>query len=435
MAITLQKQFSINIQSVVAQSVDATRSIRREERAQKEAEFQRAIADGLSYDEQVRIREQQLASEKKSGFSDASYIANLEKSITDTKKLARFSKYREKYVTSLGDLSSGKINEEQYLKSLKQSITDVTDPGLRLEIQNNIASAEKMVKQYHDTILNNKIKKAKYDGTQKSLDDVLTQIKNARAKALISDSQDEVTAYNETISAVESQLSGVKVQNSITDFQVQSSTRGMGAIEKLNYLNSELSNADSSKPVKIGNKSYSSEQEFWTLQRDGYLAGTSKTFGSFFNEIKSSTQDTVDTSIAKFGYPPQATLDNALSVFNDLKTRPEIAPYMNKVDITQATVMTDAVDKFAKKVIDSSETSLQFEDGINQLKNLGQKYGVNTEVYTSKLFQRVRGLEQSRLIKSGTAANIAKEVSVNIPDITNVPTPTQTPTDTNTSNW
>lgn len=426
MAVTLQRQFSINIANVVNQSIDAARSIRREERARREAEFQRAIADGLSYEEQISIREQHLKDERASSFADENYIADIEKTITETKKLSRFNQYRERYSKTLGDLNSGKINEEQYLSSLKKSLNGVVDPDLRLEIQNDISEGEKVVKNYRDSILANQVRKAKFDGTQKTLDDALTRVRNARAQAVISDNQDEVTAYDETLSALESQLFGVRVQDSINDFRVQSSTRGVSPLEKLNYINNELNGADGNRSIRVGNVSYRSAKEFWNLERDGYLAGTSSNFGNFFDELTTFTQNRIDSNIVQFGHPPQAILDDTFNVFTDLKGRAEVQPFANKLDITQAAVMADAVDQFAKKVIDSSETAQQFEFGVDQLNNLGKKYNVSTEIYSSQLFQRVRGLEQGGLISPGTTVRVAEKVNVEIPEITPTPKTTST---------
>ena len=133
MAIEIKTKFTIDLSTVVNNSITTVRTIRRREQARKESEFQRAIANGLSFDEQITMRENQLAEEKKSSLSSDVYIASLEKSITETKKLNRFNKYRTRYAETLGELSSGKINEEQYLSILQSQLNGVVDPNLRSE--------------------------------------------------------------------------------------------------------------------------------------------------------------------------------------------------------------------------------------------------------------------------------------------------------------
>ncbi|MBI4091730.1 MAG: hypothetical protein HY427_00790, partial [Candidatus Levybacteria bacterium] len=273
MAKNITTQFSVDLNLVVESSITAVKATRKREQSRKEAEFQKAIANGLSYEEQLLLREQQLEDEQKSSLSDQDYIGALEKSIVDTKKLNRFNKYRTKYAQTLGDLSAGKINEEQYLSVLKSNLDGIDDPDLRLEIQNDVTAAEGKLKTYNDTILSNQVKKAKYDGTKSALSDVIARVNTARAQALINDNEDEVTAYDETLSALNSQLSSVRIQDSITDFQVKSSTRGTNPVEKLNYINSEIQIANPNNAIKIGDRTYTSAQQFWSLERDNFLAG------------------------------------------------------------------------------------------------------------------------------------------------------------------
>lgn len=424
MAITLpEARIQVNLSNVVDGAIASARAVRSSEQAKNEAEFQKAIADGLSYSEQVKIREKQLADEKASGFIDEDYVARLEKSVTDTKKLARFDKYRTTYASTLAELNAGRINEEDYLDTLRQQLQRVDDPDLRLEIQNDITAGEKTLKEYRDTILANQVKKAKYDGTSDALTAAIRSVKDARASARLSDNEDEVTAYDETLAALESQLSTVRIQDSITDFQVKSSTRGTSPLEKLDYINGELSKSDPNKPIRIGDRTYNSAQEFWTLERDGYLAGSSQLFGNFFNELKTYTNNTVAANATKFGYTTTATLDNIVSTFNELKTKPEMQPFINQFDVTQADVLSGAVDTLAKYIADGADASLQYDFADTQLANIGAKYGIDTQPYRSAMFQKVRGLEQGGLIPEGSSNSLAAKLNVNIPEVGNKATP------------
>lgn len=379
MAKEIQQKFSVDLGSVVNNSIDAVVAVRKSERARKEAEFQRAIANGLSYEAQVSMREAQLEEEKKSSISDADYITTLEKSITDTKKLNRFNKYRTRYTETLGELSAGKINEQEYLSVLRNQLSGIDDPDLRLEIQTDITAAEAKLKTYNDTILSNQVKKAKYDGTKSALSDVISRVNVARAQALIDDNQDEVTAYDETLSALQSQLSSVRIQDSITDFQVRSSTRGTNPIEKLNYINSEIQRADPNTAIKIGDRTYTSAQQFWSLERDNFLAGSSQIFGNFFDELNTHSKNTIDSAAAKFGYPTQIILDEALQTFNELRAKPELVPFVNRLDITQAATMSEGADKYANYLITTSQgtTDFSFKLADAEIQKISSRYGVD----------------------------------------------------------
>lgn len=433
MAINIQQKFSIDLSTVVANSIASVKNVRNGERARREAEFQRAIANGLSYEEQVLLREKQLAEEKGSPFSDAEYISSLEKTIADTRKLNRFNKYRTKYSETLGDLSAGKVNEEQYLSVLKNQLNGVNDADLRLEIQTDITAAEAKVKTYKDTILGNQVRRAKFDGTRAALNDAIARVNVARAEALINNNEDEVTAYDETLSALNSQLASVRIADSIDDFRVNSATRGINPIEELDFINKQVVGANSDIPIRvqIGGeaKTFTSAQQFWSLERDNYLSGGG-IFGDFFKELEEAQKGIIDTAARVDGYPRQAVLDASLKVFNDLRARPEFAPFTSQLAASQSAVMSGAIDSFVKRVIDSAETTLQFEFADSQIKAAGQRYGIDTSAQRSELFQRVRGLEQAELIPSGSAENLAAKLEVDIPEIKAegvVPKPTPKP--------
>lgn len=427
MAKNIEQKFAIDLTSVVNSSISATKAIRRSNQAAKEAEFQRAIANGLSYDEQLAMRRSQLDEEKSSSFADNDYISSLEKSITDTTKLNRFNKYRTNYSSALTELNSGKINEEVYLNTLKSNLNGVTDPELRLEIQNDISTAEKAVKTYHDSILSNQVKKAKYDGTKTVLEDAISKVNVARTKALINNNEDEVTAYDETLSALTSQITAVKVSDTITDFQVKSATRGASPKEKLSLISNELSNADAVTPIKIGDRTYTSAQQFWSQERDGYLAGTSQVFGDFFKELNTETKNALDVDTVKHGYPTQPALDMAFSTFNDLRSKPEVQPYLSKLDITQAAVMSNAVDSLANKIVDVGTNNLTFQEADTQLKAISTKYGVNTDAYRMKVDEQLRMSERAGYVTKEEALVLSPDRTFDVPKV-DIPTTEPTPT-------
>jgi len=417
MAIELQSKFSVNLGAVVNGALDAVKIVRNSERARKEAEFQRAVADGLSYEEQLALRQKQLEQAQAEGSPDTEFISKIEESIAQTKKLQRFNNYRTKYAATLGELSGGKINEVEYLDTLKGMLNGVEDPELRLEIQNDIAAAEGKVKLYNDTILENQVKKAKYDGTQKSLRDAINKVKAARSEAALNDNEDEVTALDETLSALQSQHSTVRIQDSLTDFQVRSSTRGTNPIEKLDFINQEIRSADNNMAIKIGDRTYESAEQFWTLERDGYLSGSSQIFGDFFRELETETKNVVAANSAKFGYPTQLVLDNTIKTFNDLKSRPEVAPFASKLDITQAAVMSESVDKLAKKINEVGTNNLTFKEADAQLIAAGAKYGIDTSSYRLDLDERLRNLARGGIIDTAEAVDMAPDVNVALPTV------------------
>ena len=424
MATTLSKtKIALDLGNIVTNSINAVCAERANDQSQKEAAFQKAIADGMSYEDQVKFRSKQIDEEKASTFSDPDYIDSLTKSVADTKKLARFAKYRNTHSNALNDLTSGKTNAENYLATLKSTLIGVTDDDLRQEINGDIATATKTVATYHDTILSNQVKKAQYDGTAAVLNDAIARVTSHKLTAAIGGNDDTTTADDATLAALNSQLSTVKVNDSITDYQAHSATKGIDPMDKLNFINSQVAGADPNSPVKIGDTTYASAQAFWSGERDNFLAGNSKIFGDFFGDLKTTTDNAVKASTAKFGYPTQDTLDSALKTFNDLRAKPEVAPFLAKVDTTQAGVMSSAVDSFAKAISTAVGDNFNFKEADAQLVNLGTKYGVDTSQYRTALDEKLYGYMNSGLVSKAEAAGMATDVNLKIPKIEPVPSP------------
>ena len=418
MAVTLAKSnLSIDLGNIVASAVTSIRAERSSAQSKNEAEFQKAIANGMSYSDQVAFRQKQMDEENASSFKDDNYITSLQTSISSTKKLARFADYRTKYAQNLTSLTNGLENHQQYLDNLKSSLDGVTDSDLRLEIQGNIATATQDLKTYNDTILSNQVKKAQHDGTKSILTDAIAKVSSAKLTAQLNDDQEAVTAHDETLAALNQQLSTAKVNDSVSDFRVTSATKGTGAMDKLSFLNGQASSADATSPINIGGVAYASAQDYWTKQRDGYLAGTSQTFGDFFKEMTSASKNTVDSATSKFGFPPQGTLDSVSQTFKDLASKPEFAPFAANLTATQSAVMSYGVDKLASAVVDASTNNLDFKNGDTTLDNVSKRYGVDTSGYRTTLQNKLVGLAQGNVITRAEASTMAPDFSPTAPKV------------------
>src|SRR3990167_2331977 len=128
MAITLKKTLSFDVSALVTASVQNVKEVKRAQAAKVEADFQRAIAGGeMSYEAQLKFREQQLADEEKSSIKDDDLISSLKKSIDSTKKLSRFEKIRTKYKNSLDDYVTGRGSIDAHIKILEDTLATEQD--------------------------------------------------------------------------------------------------------------------------------------------------------------------------------------------------------------------------------------------------------------------------------------------------------------------
>lgn len=368
--------------ALVKASSDSIRNVRRTETARKEAEFQKAIADGMSYAAQIDYRQKQLDDEQKSSFSDPDFVSTLTSSLTNLKKLNRFSVYRTKYAATLAELNAGKVNEETFVSSLRGMLDGVTDADLRLEIQQDIADGETKAKNYKDTILSNDVKKAQYDGTVPILTSTIQEVKDARNAAAISGNRDEVSAYDATLAALGSQLGTAQIEDDLSKFQVDSAIKGGSPNEKLNALNAKAQSADATAPVTINGQRYSSAQAYWTSTRDGYLSGDGTgMFADFFRELENKYTNTINGTTAKFGFMPDANISSIKLELDTVRSRPEMQPYLAQLDNLQNLAIAAAVKTQADVINSRATYTGNFVGADAALQALGTKYGTDVSAY------------------------------------------------------
>lgn len=424
MAVTLERiKPSNNIASVIDSAVTAIRATRATEQAKTEADFQQAITDGLSYDGQVAYRQKQLADEQASSFSDPQYETQLTTSITSLNKLARFARYRAKYQMSLADLSSGKISAQQQLDMLNDQLSQTTDPDLQQEIQGEITTATTAVKNYNDTILSNEVKKAQNDGSPKVLSTAISDVQDKRSLAQLDGNDEAVSAYDNTLTVLKGQLGQVQIEDSMNSAQVKSITKGLGVFDKVDELNSQIANADSTVSVTINGTRYASAQDFWTQLRDGYIAGNGVgIWKDMFTELNSYYKDTIDAATARDGYATTMTLDSVKNTLDGVKNRPEMQPYLDRINTIETNVLAYAMDSTAKKIISVADFTGDFQTATQQLLDFSKKYGVDTDSYR---LQMANDLAQQALQQNIPPADVLKKSGLNPETFA---TPTATPT-------
>lgn len=428
MAKELEKTFSVNLGQVVRESITAIQAVRRSESAKKEADFQAAVSAGMSYQAQVEYREQQLAEASTSAFGvDEGYVADLKDSIGSLKKLKRFNDYRSKYAEALGDMNEGKINAKVYRDRLQSMFDTATDPELRLEIQGNLSQADTEVKRYEDTILSNQIKRAEFDGTEKVLKGVIRKVKDARAKASLNGTEDEVTAYDATLSSLNSQLTTARIEDAVNDMTVASATRGINASGKLKTLNDEISRADEDSPITINGKRYDSAQEYWTSTRDLYLAGQgSGLFGDYFGELDNEYSQKINGDVARYGYTPATTIQSINQDFANMVVKPEFAPFLDRVKNMQSVAVAAAVNTMAKTVIDRAVYTGDYKTADATLQRLGQQFGVDTQNFRLDLGNKLNVAVNASIDATGEVpaeASLLPETDFPVPTTDTKPTP------------
>jgi hypothetical protein len=387
MAVELNKTFSVNIGAVVDNSISAVQAIRRMRYVEMETLFQQQVAEGLSYDGQIAFLENQLKTERETSFQSPDLIGELEKRIADTKRLKRFNNYRTKYQDILQELKAGKANAKEQLSQLKGLLNSAGDDAeLRLEIEGDITTMEQQVKEADDAMVQNQLKRAQYDGTEKVLSEAIALVKDKRSKALFEGLDDEASAYDTWLTVLNKQLNETRIVNTINDIDVKANTKGLTARGKLDELNAEIRKADRNTPIVIDGVTYNSTQEYWTNTRDAYLAGTgSGLFSDFFREIDGEYTERINAAVKRDGLVTTVVFDRIHSEFADLKNRTELQPHLERVQNYEALIQGTALESTANSIIDRVSITGDYRGADQALQMYQNKYGANADAYRLRL--------------------------------------------------
>lgn len=348
-----------------------------------ETEFQKQVADGLPYDSQISFLQKQLEKERASSFSSKAIIEELTKRVADTKRLKRFSNYRTKYQELLGELKAGRSNAQEQLGQLKGLLGTATDDeDLRLEIMADITAMEAEVKAAEDAMVQNQLKRAQYDGTERVLSEAIELVKSKRSSALLEGLNDEAASYDTWLTVLNKQLNETRVVNSLNDIDVKVNTKGLGSLGKVDALNDLIRKADSSTAITIDGVTYDSTREYWTNTRDSYLAGNGTgNFTDFFKEMDGEYTERINAAVKRDGLVTTVVFDRIKNEFSDIKNRGEFKPFLERVENYEALTQGAALASTAQSIIDRVQITGDYKGADQALLSYAQKYNVNVDSY------------------------------------------------------
>lgn len=390
----------INLEPIVNSGIDAVAIVEKRERAVKEARFHQVVSEqGLSYNDQLERRQEMRNQELKQVTPDSEYLAQLDVEIANLKKLRRFERIREDYYDAYDELLAGNSNLKEFRDFISGVLQQESDPEVREEYRKELSDINKQIASEEIATLNNRVSLAQQDGTESILRKTIRDVEKRQAFAKSNGNDEEATAWDVTLSSLNKQLSQKRIEDSIHDISFDQFKAGgsVGAISKLEKLDSIIKSASSKAPVTVDGVTYDSEKDFWSQARSSYIAGNGiiKDMSSFFNEIESEIKEKVDTvsALNKFGFVPTNTLDKIQEDYKSLANRREFEPFLDRLTASQTAALAYGVDKSAEALTQSSVQSLQAQTGVSTLAALQQRYGIDL---TSKAIDL-----QDRVIQAG----------------------------------
>lgn len=381
MAVTLAApKISVNITNIVNSSLKTIQQARSENQSSKEAEFQKAVASGMSYAAQVEFRKQQLKDEQLSPFKDEAYVKQIETSIASTEKLARFEVIRSKYKSSLDSYAAGKESIQAHIDMLQTAIDSNTDPDMATELGNLMSSAIQEKATIELNAIKNRAIVAQKDHSQKLIDASINEVTNRRALASVNGNDDEVAQWDETIIALKSAKSKLKIEDGLNEITFQINKNNLKSNEKLQLINRYVESSDQAGEVTYNGVTYPSLKAYWENTRGEYLNS------SYFDEAKKEI-DAETTRMAATnsnGQIPVARIDAVDKFYKTMAAKPEMAPYLNTIEQHRTDELNSMVTNLAETIYNESAGkgygSID-EDATakSAIINLEKKFGISVQ--------------------------------------------------------
>lgn len=372
MAIELKQTFTINLGAIVSNAVEAVKAVRSSENARKESEYQKAVADGMTYSAQLDFRQKQLEEAKASGFVDEDYTAQLESAIANTKKLARYDTIRIKYKDSLDDYVNGKESIKQHINILQDLLDSEQDPTLQSEIRTQLSDARKEQSTIELNAIKNRALVAQKDNSQKLIDGSIDEIKSRRSLASINGNDDEVAMWDETLIALKSSKSKLSIENGLNEITFQTNKYNLKANDKLGLLNNYLNGADAGTAITYDGVTYPSLKAYWENKRGEYLQN------GYFDDVKKELDsETVRiAATSAYGQVPVPRIDAVSTFYNDLKTRPEFAPFADKIEQQRVDTVNSLVTNLADSIYNEADATGNKAKAQTAIQTVENKFGI-----------------------------------------------------------
>ncbi|MBI4119363.1 MAG: peptidoglycan-binding protein [Parcubacteria group bacterium] len=358
--------------------------------AEEENNFNRAIVDqNLSLDDQLDYRKEQL---KRVG-DDPGERKRLREEIKNLSARVEQQDFSEEYLGKVADVSAGITSIDSVVSWLKDQLDSASNPDVRIAIGKALDQKESEKFQLTQTLLNNQTDYAIKDKTASIINTQISRVNSERTKALLAGNDSQVSGYDLQLQALAKALNENSIDKDIKNFAVATVTGYASATQLLDSYNNKISSSAPSGPVKIGDITYASPQEFWKFKRDSYLADNSDSgfFSRYNNEVNTDFKVKNSNNSLTTDDVKRASL-----AYDSLTSRPELANYQFKVNSTKQDSLQTGVDFLSNNVLRSFNVNYDLNAATSALNGL-KSIGANVEDAFSKVINAATALKSSQV--------------------------------------
>ncbi len=444
MAVVRTPEFTINLGDLIKTRLDSFVNTRKSIQARQEAEFQRLVLEGMSYEAQLDYRQSQLEKEQEKMYPDPDFTEDIKSDVSKIKQLNRYQKLRNNYADSWSDYKSGKKSIDAHISFLRNRLSTETDPTLVSELSKEIRTAEQELFTVENIVLKNKITLAGKDHSIDLIDQTIAEVENKRNQAILAGRTDESTAYDISLQALRSQRAGIKIEDDWNDLEFKFYREGGTASDKLSLLDSTIGSADIDATVTINGITYNSEKDFWTSIKNDYIGGNGKgVFADFVGDFKNEVNSSIEkvSLMSQWGYVPISKIDEVNSKYRNLISRTDMVAVREQLDNARLESVAKITDYTTAAVKNESLYTFDLTKGMNALSELQAKSGIDLTVHLADLRDKMTqawATQPTQLSKAAeemaeregiTPEEAMKRLTPSLPaEAIPLPTPTPTPT-------
>lgn len=374
MAVERKPEFVINLGEVIQERLRSLNEQRELIRAREEIEFQtRIIEEGLSAEEQLKYRQQQLERELSKNYPDQNFILSLKKEIATLKKMVRQRKFRDEYLAFLQEAAAGRKSIADEINFLQGELVDAIDEETKDSIRQRIIELTEQKRNMDRAITEQQLEFYENDKTLDSYDMAINLVKDQLSKIEVIKNPEIANAYRLKLQALQQQRAQAVVENKINNLNIELSRASdylHPSLMRITKIGQYLTSADETTPITINGVRYASEKEFWQTTLDNYV--NSGFANDFVNEI---TKNATILKSSK-GKITDGFLDTIFQKLQEVKNNPLLANYKNVItDLSQqveSKLLTEKADEVKNKY--NLGTSLATRFDVWKAKNELSKY-------------------------------------------------------------
>lgn len=374
-----KKQIATNLGEFINSQLLLIQQNRVRKNLEDEQRFNKAVLeDNLTLEQQMDYRKDQL---KKVEAGDREEKLRLKNEISSLKDRIEQQNFTNKYLEQLTDLNAGVQSIESTISWLNNTLSRTTDINIQSNIKENISQLQgKLYEQRKNALQYN----TQYASENKDLSVIEKQIGNvnsARVEALKAGNDDYVALLDLQLQTLTKAKEESSINNTLMNFSVATMT-GNSATALLNEFNSQIEQAGADTPITIGGTRYESAKQFWEMKRGEYM--NDRSANGFFTRYQDELNEKLTYKSTK-GILNNDTFKDVASWYDSLKDRPEIAPYMERVDQDKQKALTSTADLRSGSILNDFAVKLDANKALKELAYIQDTYGVDQTLNYQKI--------------------------------------------------